>query len=369
LSLAVRLAAWTVARQELPDTPEWSVASVAPPIGAPVVAAGAIVMPLNTGSISALRVADGAPLWAIDLAAEQSLASDDERVYVASGEAIHALNAQTGRVEWRVPVEGKPSAPPLAHAGWVIAPAAGQILAIRATDGVVVWRQTIGIVEFRPALDGSRLVVSVADGRVVALEIETGQQKWERALGAAATEALAVGGRVYVGTADKLFFTLHGSSGRIESMWRVGAVVRGRAAVDDRHVYFAALDNVLYALDRGNGALKWRKGLTYRPAAGPVVLGEHVIVPGYVNMLPAFAPRTGEAAGHVPFPAGLTALPVFAKDARDRPIVIGISGSLENKWTVTLLAPSLVRALQVLPLTALPGEAVPLPPPPGLSRD
>ena len=37
-------------------------------------------------------------------------------------------------------------------------------------------------------------------------------------------------------------------------MLSVGAAVIGRAAADDTHVYFVALDNLLRAHDRKNGA-------------------------------------------------------------------------------------------------------------------
>jgi outer membrane protein assembly factor BamB len=243
----------------------------------------------------------------------------------------------------------------------VIVAAAGDLLAIRAADGAVLWRRSVGPVEFRPSLDGELLVVAIADGRVLALELSTGEPLWERQLGATPGEPLVIGCRVYVGTKDKFFYILHASSGRRDARLRIGAAPTGRAAIDDRHVYFAAMDNVLTAIDRGHGARKWNKGLTYRPVAGPVIVGGFVTVPGYVASLPAFSSATGSQAGQVAFASRLAALPVFVDPPDGVPTVLAIIGDLENNWALTMIQASMVPAIPISPLTDLPGEAVPLP--------
>lgn len=334
-----------------------------PPEGAPVVAGTSLVIPLQNGSLAAYGLADGSAMWTAELQATQPLAGDADRAYVASGDAVHALAADTGRLAWRVTAGGPVTAALLAHAGWVVVAAAGELVAMRAADGVVVWRIAVGPVEFRPALDGDLLVIAVEDGRIVALDLPTGTMRWEVQLGARPAEPLALGGRVYVGTADKVFHSLHASNGRRD--WRrAGAVISGRAAADDRHIYFAAMDNVLRALDRRHGALRWNKGLLYRPAAGPVVLGEGVVVPGYVEALPVFRNVDGAPAGQIRFAAALTALPLFAAQPDGVPMVFASLGSLLDRWTVTLLETSLVPVLPVTPLTEWPGDLIPMPAPP-----
>ena len=182
LILAALALATPAAAQRLPDTVEWSVPSAAPPAGAPVMAGTSVVVPLSTGAIAAHALRDGALLWSTELRAEQSLAADGDRVYVASGEAIHALGAVDGRVAWRAPAGARLTAPPLAHAGWVIAAAGGELIAIRASDGTVVWRKHVGPVEFRPSLDGDLLVVSIVDGQIAALDVRDGSPRWTRRL-------------------------------------------------------------------------------------------------------------------------------------------------------------------------------------------
>lgn len=350
--------------QVLPDTVLWSVPSAAPPSGAPVVSGTSLVVPLRTGVITAHSMTDGAVRWTVPLAAAKPLAADDQRVYVADGEMLHALSAADGKVAWRV-VAGRPmTAPPLAHAGWVLLAAAGDLIAIRAEDGAVVWRMTLGPIEFPPSLDGDLLAVSLVDGRVIALDLEDGSERWTKNLYSSPGEPFVVGERVYVGTQDKTFYVLYASSGRVEDHRPIGSQVRGRVAVDDERVYMAGLDNMLRAVRRRGGALLWQKSLVYRPAAGPVLIGETVVVPGYVETpLPVFAVATGAQAGALGFDGSLVALPVFTSLEDGRFAVIGITGGLENKWTISLRTPPLVHPIAAQPLTVLPGEQVPLPQP------
>ena len=325
-----------------------------------------MVVPLRTGVITAHRLSDGAVRWTVPLTAVKPLAADEQRVYVADGEMLHALSATDGTVAWRV-VTGRPmTAAPLAHAGWVLLAAAGDLIAIRADDGEVLWRKTLGPIEFQPALDGDLLVVSMVDGRLIALNLEDGSERWTRDLHSSPGEPFAIGDRVYVGTQDKTFYVLYASSGRIQDHMRIGNQLRGRVVVDDERVYMTGLDNMLRVLRRRGGARLWQKSLAYRPAAGPVLLGEAVVVPGYVETpLPAFAVNTGAQAGALGFDGPLVALPVFATLPDGRLAAIGITGGLENRWTISLRTPSPVPPITMKPLTVLPGEALPLPQPPG----
>ena len=321
-----------------------------------------MIVPLKIGRLTAHRITDGRVIWSRDVTALQPLASDGEHVYVASAIGLHAIDAKTGEVSWQLPLLAKFSAPPLAHGGWVVAAAGDELIAIRASDGHVVWRKNLGPIEFRPGLDGDLLVVPLIEGRVLAVNLPDGAEKWTAPLGASPGEPLVIGGRVYVGTQNKWFYSLFADSGRIESRRSVGAIPAGRASVDERQVYFAALDNVLYAVSRRTGTIKWRQGLPYRPTAGPVLIGTNVLVPAYVDTpLEAFDATTGEQTGTVAFPSTLGANPVFATLPDGTAVVIGVTGGLDNKVMVTMLEPTLVPPIALQPLTVLPGEAVPLP--------
>ena len=59
------------------------------------------------------------------------------------------------------------------------------------------------------------------------------------------------------------------------------------------------------------------------------------------------------------------ALPLLGQSPSGSAFGVAITGSLENKWNVTLFQPSPLTPLPVTPLTVLPGEAVALPQLPG----
>ena len=68
------------------------------------------------------------------------------------------------------------------------------------------------------------------------------------------------------------------SKGNARWTWRLGADVQHPAALFERLVLFATHEDVLYALDRGNGHLAWRAALPSRPLSGPVLFGDAVLV-------------------------------------------------------------------------------------------
>jgi len=320
-----------------------------------------IVVPVRTGELAGHLLRDGSRSWRVKQQADKPLASDADRIFVAGLEAIVALDVDTGARLWRVGLGGPPTAPPLAHAGWVFVAAAGELVALRAVDGQVIWRTAVGPVEFRPAVDGDLLIAAIVDGDLLGLDVPTGTERWRRDLGSSPSEPYAGGGRVYIGSREKKFFALDASSGRIESAQFVGAVVMGRATADESHVYYAALDNALWAVDRRHGAIKWRRPLQYRPAAGPVVIAAHVLVPGPVQSLPTFSARTGDPAGTIAFPESLAALPLLDSFEGGLPFAVAVTGSLVNKYTLSLFIPSPVPEMPVLPLKELPGQITPLP--------
>lgn len=319
-----------------------------------------IAVPLQKGILAGHRVADGSEAWQVEMAAEQEIATDGVRYYVAGRESVHALDARTGAVMWRAAVP-TPTAPPLVRTGWLIVPARGALIALRAADGTEVWRQDPGPIEVRPAIDGDVLYVSAVDGRVLALDLPTGAQRWVCRLDGQAGEPLAVGGRVYLGAADKRFYSLDATTGRISWLMRTGAAPRGRPAADDRHVYFVGMDNLLRAVDRGHGALRWKKGLGFRPAAGPIIVGSAVIVPGPAATMPAFSARDGRPTGSVDFSGKLAALPVTVTLPDEITGLAVVTGSLEDQWKLSLLEPAFeLPAIPVAPLTEVPGSVVPL---------
>lgn len=185
-------------------------------------------------------------------------------------------------------------------AGWTItgAPAisgdrvivgdrSGTLRAIRIEDGAVLWSTTLpGSVHTTPDVSRDRVVVTTGDGSIVALDRSSGAIVWSIDTGKPNVACpVIVGDRVYVGSISGRFGCLSLSDG--STIWAfdsLRAFVETRPLVTDRSVIFGAWDSYLYALDRENGALrwKWNNGSTARglspAAAWPVESGGRIYI-------------------------------------------------------------------------------------------
>jgi outer membrane protein assembly factor BamB len=268
-------------------------------------------LPLKGGHLVAIDLVSGKVRWTSDVGTTWAPTVNAGLVVVAGDDLLTALDATTGRPKWRVPMTGGFSAPPIADGGWVVgAPAGGDVVAIRAADGYIVWTRSLGSpVGRRPVLNATGVYVSLEDGRVAALDLMTGTPRWERRLDGKPGELLVLDDRLFVGADDKYFYSLKTSNGKGRWKKRIGGRPAGRAAVDAKHVYYVALDNILWALDRNNGGLKWHQPLPVRPSGGPLVVGDVVIVAGVAAEVYAYRTRTGEPAGKFESAADLASAP------------------------------------------------------------
>lgn len=340
---------------------QWFVAISAAPAASPVAANDHVYVALRTGSIVAHRLSNGKPLWSAPLTAEQPLAVDDSHVFVVSGSAVHAFDGASGNVSWRATV-GKVTAPPLAHAGWLILAADNALSAFRAADGTRVWRHELGAMERRPVIDGDWLFASMVDGRILKLNLHDGTTQWERRLAPPTGEPLILRDRVYVGAGDKRFYCLDSDDGEVEWDFRFGSEVRGRPAADAERVYFTALDNEVRALDLGHGAQRWHRGVPFRPSAGPFVLGDLVAIAGPAAEVHLFAAADGTRLKNLVLKEPIVGAPALVGNALPQIRIAAVTGGLNVEWKLTVFGPAgeAPAPIPILPLTELPGAVLPL---------
>lgn len=282
----------------------WTHVLDAPFAGPPAADARHVYLPLQTGRLVAIAPASDAPGWSAELAVDTVPIAADGRVYAAASGAVHALDAATGGVVWRLPA-GTLAAPLVYRAGWLVVTLAdGAIQAVRAADGSVVWALSAGApAAAAPVIDGNLLAVPLADGRIVAMDLPTGRTHWARPLGAVASGITISGDRVFAGTLDGSFWSLETDDGDIDWRWRVGARAIGAPAADGDAVYAVAADNVVRGFSRGSGNQRWSLALTTRALAGPSLIdGVLVVTTGEVGKpgLNYIRTDTGTSGGRTP---------------------------------------------------------------------
>lgn len=312
-------------------------------------------------AVVALDLDTGAERWRASLAATFAPASGDGIVFVVADGTVHALAADTGATRWRRRIDGEPAAPPYFDTGWLmLSTANGDVIALRASDGAPIWRQPLGApLTGSPAPAGDRLYLGLVDGHVAAVELATGRSLWSIAVEGTPTALTALDEQLLIGTSAGALVSAALDSGRVRWRWRPGAPIVGAPIADAKRIYVAGFDHILRALDRGNGALRWRRPLAHRPAGGPLLLGATVFMPSLSTELEGFNAATGDPATKVSLLSEVIG-PAHLR-AGGRPTGTRVTAvSTEGHF----LAFGLRIEPPPVPLTELPGELVPEPPPP-----
>ncbi len=293
--------------------------------------------------------------WRVALETTVAPAAGDGRVFVVDADVLTALDAESGRSIWRTPMPGRVVAPLHWDTGWLVASTeAGDLAALRASDGSFVWRQALGApLAWAPAPALDRLYCALADGRLVSLDLATGAPRWEQRVEGRATGLNAIGDQLIVGTTGNAVLSFDLTGGRFRWRWRVGADVVGRASADDRHIYFVALDNVVRAVDRRSGNLRWSRPIASRAGSGPIRVANVLLVPFVSNAILALAPADGQVLFTIRLADELSGPPHLRRDTSPtaaRLITMGRDGTLGG------LAPRIEPPPAAL--EALPGVVV-----------
>lgn len=267
-----------------------------------------LLITLGSLSLSLFLAACGAaqaPSW-------PGLAANDQLVFVANLNNVHALKLDTLKREWVFPSRLDPNT--------------GVVQA--ETDA------TTGPFQNDPAVSGDLLVVGTEgptgsySGALFALDANTGTQKWclvfdskgadrlnkatdrrapynclvaqTQPVSSAADNRPIAGttianDMVYFGLASGIFYAVDAASGT--EKWAFTQPTRdvwAAPAVTTDTVYFTSLDHHVYALDAATGTLRWAKDLGAASAGTPVVDAGRVYIGSFGNQFLALDANTGD---------------------------------------------------------------------------
>jgi outer membrane protein assembly factor BamB len=296
-----------------------------------------IYIPIQPEKLVALSRTTGAKLWTRDIESAWPPVVLGDVLYVVASDEIHALEAATGAEKWRVAFDAGVVSAPLTAAVGNGEPAAasrnadlliatfdkGRVVAYATEDGRMLWMRELGAASrFSPAIDGTRAVFAIDDSRAVALRLADGRVEWEQKLDGMLNQPSFSRDRIFVGSNTNFLFALDNVTGRIAWKWKTGGDVIGTAADSKGGAYYASLDNVVRAVNRGNGNQRWIKEVPTRPLLPPQVLGdgvkyeEIVVLTGATSEIDAFGTKNGAAAGMYMPPSDLQGGPLIDPDLR-----------------------------------------------------
>lgn len=285
-------------------------------------------VPLKGGQLVAVDLNRGNIRWTLDVATAFTPATGDGMVFTVTEQTIAARDGKTGEVRWRTPLPGGAAAPLYFDTGWLIASTtSGDLAAFRASDGKLVWRRQLGaplVAAPGPALD--RLFLPLADNRLVAVTLSDGETVWERTFASAITAMFALDEQLIVGLAKKDVVSLDVSRGRERWSRRLGGDLAGMPTADEKRIYYASRDNMLWAVDRKSGNLRWNAGLSSRPAGGPLRIPIGVVMPLVSSQIVGFNPETGKPTVTAAAAGEIGVQPHVRPDARQtQPVLITVT--------------------------------------------
>jgi outer membrane protein assembly factor BamB len=314
-------------------------------------------VPLKGGELQAIDLNYGLVKWKAALTTALTPATGDGLVFTAGEGVVTALEQRSGATIWTTPLEGMLASPLYWDSGLLIASLeSGDLVALRAEDGQVMWRQALGApLATTPTPAGDHLYAALRDGRLMSLALATGVMAWTNPLDEPVTGILALNDQLIVGTRGNRVYSLSLDRGRIRWAQKAGADIAGAPVADERLIYFAALDNLLRAIDRKSGNLRWIHKLPSRPAAGPLRAGNVVLLPLVTTDIGAFVAATGADSFIIRALGETGGVPFIREGARPTATLLI---SMSREGALQGFAPRiepLPAALSVLPGTKIGG--------------
>jgi len=314
--------------------------------------------PIGDGQLAAYDIRHGTLLWIAPVHTQFEPMLGERLIFIVEPNAIVALRDDTGVEAWRVALSETAAGPLTCHNGWLVAmTTSGGVLAFRASDGTLIWRRDLDAVPHGSVtLADDRVYVPMQDSRIIALQVDTGEPVWEHRLGGPPNDILATADFVYAGSTDNFFYALRVRDGTIAWRWPTGGDVVGRPVADKRQVYFVSFDNVLRALDKNTGNLRWKRPLSFRPTRGLVVIGDAVIASGISRAASVFWMKDGAPLGNLAAGDELAA-PPHAVTGDGFPIVVLTSRDLDRGTVVSTWTRGVEPRVQ--PIAPLPNPVLP----------
>lgn len=317
----------------------------------PVIGIDTVFVATKAGSVVALGLADGEEKWRADVGdyiARSTPALGVDTLFVSAGYVLLAIDAESGRERWSIPLRFAGSCSPVVSGGFVyvstqeghvsafatetgeevwhyrndnllfgspsvadgvvvIADEAGVVTAIDASTGREVWQElTGGEIFATPAIADGIAYIATTEPSLVAFDVQTGAELWQRGIGGESSPA-SEGGVVFLGGDDQSLRAIDADTGEIQWSSPLGYAIRSSATVTDDAVFIGS-GPTLNALSRRDGSTLWTHVTGGEVSADLAVVADMVIASSHDGYIYALAPAGGsdqDAAGLPIRPGGV----------------------------------------------------------------
>lgn len=174
-----------------------------------------------------------------------------------------------------------------------------------------------------PVIMDNLILVGFSDGKLDAIDMSSGRGVWQRSIayasGASDVERLVDidadpivrNGIVYLASYQGYIGALALSNGQF--IWNKPASTYKNIAIDANTVYMTDSNDILWALDRQTGQVKWKQpSLKARGLTEPVVLGDRLIVGDRTGYLHVISIQTGDLISRTQLSASIDISPAVS---------------------------------------------------------
>ena len=197
----------------------------------------------------------------------------------------------------------------------------GQVVALNADTGKVRWKVTIGPSESSPLVVDGIVYVGDWNGKVYAFNAATGSTRWTFSTGGKIKDAMAyAGGRIYFGSYDHHVYAVNARTGKL--FWRASAQQRlgsrgtfySTPAVAYGRVYIGSTDGKMYSFGATSGKLRWSHGTGDYVYSSPAVWNARVFAGSYDGTMYAFNAATGDVLWKFNSNGAISGSPIVIND-------------------------------------------------------
>jgi len=268
-----------------------------------------------SGMVQAIDTSSGKALWANQL--KQGLISGPAVAegYIALGTnaaSIVLLNQSNGHEVWQAKVSGDALSKPVIANNKVIAKTIdGNLYAFNIKTGEKLWGSNHGApglilkASSSPVVVDKLALVGFSDGKLDAIDLQSGNLVWQRSIAFASgssdverlvdidADPIVRGNIAYLASYQGYIGALSLTDGQF--VWRKPASTYKNLAMDANTLYMSDSDDIVWALDRQNGQVKWKQlALKARGITEPVLIGNRLIVGDKTGYLHVLSTQNGE---------------------------------------------------------------------------
>ncbi|PWK62791.1 PQQ-like beta-propeller repeat protein [Roseicyclus mahoneyensis] len=317
------------------------------------VAGNGLVYTIDSGAqLQATALANGAPAWIASLVPDFDRGSNNSggglalagnRLYATTpyGEVV-ALDAATGAVIWRQRLGVVLGAPTVSGGLVYVVGRNSEAWAIEADDGRLRWRipsseaPSVLVGGAAPAVADDRVVFPFPSGEIVAAFPNTGVTLWNSfvaggRLGTAyagfndiTSDPVIIGGTIYAGNQSGRVVAMNARTGT--RLWTATEGAYSPMVVAGGAVFFVSDRNELMRLDASDGSRVWGTELPFYQANrarrrdevfthyGPILAGGRLVVASGDGLIRLFSPESGALVGSLELRGGAASHPIVVGD-------------------------------------------------------